>query len=386
MQLDALRGLAAVIVLLGHVYAVHAEHSAAASLLFDAAYSPLVFLVNGHAAVVFFFVLSGFVLSLPILGSKKVAYRSYLVKRFFRIYVPYAACIAIGIPLLAFAPKFQSDRFPLAYNVVWTHALSGKEIVSHLLAIVPFKTADLNGVIWTLVHEMRISIIFPFVVLLLMTRKWFISLIALPALSVLAALAISFAHIHAMDTLHYLSFFILGMLIARYRSELTRFTEERAARTRWFYWMAGFALYNYAFLIVKSLERAETGFSYVWMLGDYLYAAGVCSILVLSLSSTRATYWLTRKSPVFIGKISYSLYLYHFLILLSFMHYFYGRVSFYILLPFAVALSFIVGYLGYKYVELPSIALGRRIAGKLRGGGHTKVMPVQNIQEGQAAV
>ncbi|MFD2333969.1 acyltransferase family protein [Cohnella sp. GCM10020058] len=86
----------------------------------------------------------------------------------------------------------------------------------------PFKTVDLNGVIWTLVHEMRISIIFPFVVLLLMARKWGETLLALPALSALSALTIAYAHINAGDTLHYLSFFILGMLIAKFKNERRR--------------------------------------------------------------------------------------------------------------------------------------------------------------------
>ncbi|MDI4646495.1 acyltransferase family protein [Cohnella hashimotonis] len=386
LQLDALRGLAAAIVVLGHVYAVHAEHSAMAALLFESSFSPFVFLVNGHAAVIFFFVLSGFVLSLPILGSRKVAYGGYIVKRFFRIYVPYIISIAIAIPLLAYAPKFQSELFPPAYNANWTHSLNVKEIVSHVIAIGPFRTVDLNGVIWTLVHEMRISIVFPFVVLILLARKWGTTLILLPALSAMSAMAISYAHIDAADTLHYLSFFILGMLIAKYKSELIGFIGERLAHIRWVFWIAGFFVFNYGSFIEKSLAGTQTAFPFGWMAGDYTYAIGVCAILVLSLSSPRATYWLTRKPPVFLGKISFSLYLYHFLILLSFMHYFYGRASFYLLLPSAVALSLAVGYLGYKYIELPSIALGRRIAGKLNREPKNRVRLRNDGKENQAAV
>ncbi|MFC3798095.1 acyltransferase family protein [Cohnella sp. GCM10012308] len=386
LQLDALRGLAAAIVLLGHVYAVHAEHSTWETLLFDSPFSPFAFLLNGHAAVIFFFVLSGFVLSLPILGSRKVAYGSYIVKRFFRIYVPYIISIAAAIPLLAFAPKFQSDLFAPAYNANWTHSLTAKEIVNHAIAIGPFRTVDLNGVIWTLVHEMRISIVFPFVVLILMARKWGATLMALPALSVLSALTISYAHINAGDTLHYLCFFILGMLIAKYKSELIDFIGRRLAHIRWALWIAGFVVYNYSYFVAKSLAGVQATFPYGWMAGDYLYAVGVCALLVLSLSSPRATFWLTRKTPVFLGKISFSLYLYHFLILLSFMHYFYGRASFYLLLPSAVAISFAAGYLGYKFIELPSIELGRRIAGKFNGGTKNRVRLRNDGKENQAAV
>lgn len=53
---------------------------------------------NGHSAVILFFVLSGFVLSLPFFkGEYKFDYSRYLVKRICRIYIPYLIIIMLAI-------------------------------------------------------------------------------------------------------------------------------------------------------------------------------------------------------------------------------------------------------------------------------------------------
>ncbi|WP_182299468.1 acyltransferase family protein [Cohnella cholangitidis] len=67
VQLDALRGLASLAVLFSHILLITGPSSMGYVVyaLLTRTYSPFQIFVNGNGAVVLFFVLSGFVLSLP---------------------------------------------------------------------------------------------------------------------------------------------------------------------------------------------------------------------------------------------------------------------------------------------------------------------------------
>src|SRR5262245_2798501 len=101
VQLDSLRGLAALTVVVNHhlnvlpsIYDKTLYQNE--SLLMAIKYSPLHIFWAGHEAVIFFFVISGFVLALPYF-NRKMTYTSFLRKRVCRIYLPYivAVCVAI---------------------------------------------------------------------------------------------------------------------------------------------------------------------------------------------------------------------------------------------------------------------------------------------------
>lgn len=87
LELDGLRGIAAFTVILHHF-----------CCMYDLKEKPyLLPLVAGHSAVLLFFVLSGFVLSLPFWNKGTFGrYDAYLVRRIFRIYVPYVAAVGLA--------------------------------------------------------------------------------------------------------------------------------------------------------------------------------------------------------------------------------------------------------------------------------------------------
>ena len=62
-------------------------------------YTPLRLLVDGEAAVILFFVLSGYVLALPFIAGTQLTYGRYLVKRICRIWLPFAAAILLAAAL-----------------------------------------------------------------------------------------------------------------------------------------------------------------------------------------------------------------------------------------------------------------------------------------------
>jgi len=148
-ELDALRGLAAISVFLSHAF----------GLLSAPALLPLVrsfglrALSDGAAAVDLFFVLSGFVLAKSLFATA-IDYRTFLIRRVFRIYPAYWASLLFAL----FAERYLLDRQALAALAPFgAAALAGavdwQQILYHMLMIMPgtFDQERINPVIWTIV-------------------------------------------------------------------------------------------------------------------------------------------------------------------------------------------------------------------------------------------
>src|SRR5882762_8330002 len=91
-QLDALRGIAALMVVINHFVLV--------GPLWWVTRSPLRVVALGHEAVILFFILSGFVLTLQLNSSSRINYLDYLIKRICRIYLPYLAVLLAAIAIV----------------------------------------------------------------------------------------------------------------------------------------------------------------------------------------------------------------------------------------------------------------------------------------------
>jgi Acyltransferase family len=123
-SLDAVRGIASVMVVLNHCYDTIPQQQIAhfESTLWS---RPLGLLHNGHAAVIIFFVLSGYVLSLPYFRGTRVSYVRYLIKRFCRIYIPFAITIIMAAGLyLAIGRHVHSEASPW-FNTLWPRLWPG---------------------------------------------------------------------------------------------------------------------------------------------------------------------------------------------------------------------------------------------------------------------
>src|SRR4051812_11697833 len=99
-QLDSLRGVAALFVFFSHFFLIFNINEFSVLSLQA---SPLGVFINGHSAVMFFFVLSGFVLSLPFINKEKpLNLAEFYIKRIFRIYPAYILAILFSIFLKTF--------------------------------------------------------------------------------------------------------------------------------------------------------------------------------------------------------------------------------------------------------------------------------------------
>ncbi|MDG0810255.1 acyltransferase family protein [Cohnella rhizosphaerae] len=220
IQLDSIRGLAALSVFLTHILLL-SSNPTVEKLSRE---SPLRILDNGHGAVLLFFVLSGFVLSLPFLKSA-VPYTSFTIKRIIRIYFPYL--VAITVAILAFNSKDPIQGYGEWIKNLATGTFEVKGILENLLLVGNYDSDRYNPVIWSLVHEMRISLFFPIIALLIVRLRWTVNLVICLGLSTVSSLNLLFHwepyygfQSSFLLSLHLSALFIIGGLVAKHRKEL----------------------------------------------------------------------------------------------------------------------------------------------------------------------
>ena len=97
---------------------------------------PLLPVHNGNAAVFIFFVLSGYVLSLPYLRGTQPGYPCYVIRRVCRIYLPFAAAILLALLLYILAGRSAAPAASQWFNNLWPSAKPGIAvvIVTHISA------------------------------------------------------------------------------------------------------------------------------------------------------------------------------------------------------------------------------------------------------------
>ncbi|SPB15769.1 acyltransferase [Caballeronia novacaledonica] len=323
--------------------------------------------------MILFFALSGFALTLQITGDNRPSFGEFIVKRVCRIYIPYL--VAVLAAYAAYCALYRSDLSWTGewVNQAWHAGIDGHDLLNHIVFLIPFSNCTLDPVLWSLVYEMRISLLFPILAVVVCTMPIWFSVALSACLSLAAFGYYHDLHRTIMDasiqgewipTIHYISIFVLGAAIARYREVIT--SKLAAFSPRWLFCALAIclALYGLVNSVTRHLISDDVLRSFA---DDWVVLPAVAGILMLAISFDRFATILTARPLVFLGQISFSLYLLHCIVLLGVLHYFgetYQRIS----LLIAAVLILPVGIAGYYAVEKPSIRLGRYLTrGKQRG-------------------
>lgn len=354
--LDALRGLAALTVVIHHFLIAN-------PVFFDAAHrydlawlklTPLHVVWAGREAVILFFILSGFVLSIPWWNRRRPATAAFFVRRLLRIYPAYLVAV-----LAATAGDVLLSRHGLAgmsdwFNSVWARPLDAPTLVSHLLLVPPFDPQPLDPVLWSLSHEMRISLLFPLLMWFVMRYDWRLVVGALLPLSWLGGL---FTPMSWISSIEFLLMFAVGALLARERERITAFVRGLSSLHLWVGLLLAMVLYTTNFwLPVPRLP------AYSIALDDWAVCLASLVLIAVALGAFERLPRPAELLGTALGKISYSLYLIHAVVLFAFVYWLAGVVPVVFRELLALPVVFAVAVLMYIAIERPGIALGSQLA------------------------
>ncbi|WP_159813116.1 acyltransferase family protein [Actinomyces sp. zg328] len=175
-ELDGLRGLAAVVVLIHHcllTVPALAEVGARPGAAPDGALERLLSLTpahllwGGYEAVLIFFILSGVALSYPI-SRRRATGRSfdwvdYAPRRLIRLWVPAGASTLLAIALIILVPRSNDASLGAWVQAHYVSDISIKQTVRELALLPAY--AYRNSVLWSLHAEAAFSILLPLVIL-----------------------------------------------------------------------------------------------------------------------------------------------------------------------------------------------------------------------------
>ncbi len=351
-ELDAMRGIAALWVAAAHFSEVGIGW-------FDVLHpairlTPLRLVPQAHIPVVFFFVLSGFVLYRALRRGSET-YTAFALRRFIRIYGPYAASIAfaaLGMLMFAKGPVPEASS---SMNDYWVR-LDASTVLGHLAMTGVRPHVQLNVVTWSLIHEMRISLVIPLLAIVF-ARSVALGLAAAFCISVVGYSILSAAgqsQFWVPDTIalgipmsmFYIAPFAVGMALGEVIDRHSPGVVLSVAVAS----LAG------ATALFRILALDHTGLS------DYLVAIGAGAPMAIALTFAPLKRLLNTRPLTYLGKISYSLYLFHLPVLLLVAHALSGRVPLYVSVLIAIPVTAIVVVLAHRYVEAPSIELGKSMA------------------------
>lgn len=356
-SLDTIRGIAAMVVLLGHCAGSFAWPIGWANL-------PLInILFDGRSAVTMFFVLSGFVLSRLHVGSqrdgtslKPLHVPTFYTRRITRIWIPWFAvfCLSAVAQNYFFHPRVTTPPTTEWINGFWHSSLSIPSVLKQCIFQLHDTTQQLLPQDWSLGVELKGSALIPIFVFL--ARK-----------NTLLMLGSGIALLLCLPTGHYYLSFAIGVSLAAYYDRL-----DGGLRKVSFPWKV--ALLGLGVILYQSRQTASyfcevsgTPDKIVWCISS----VGCFLIILMSLSSRRIQKSLSGTAAVFLGKISYSLFLLQFLVLICLLPLFIAALNKWgisqplVILPLAIGFSvfstILLAAASYRLIEVPAIGLGRKL-------------------------
>lgn len=378
-ELEGLRGLAAVTVVLDHfIYAFYALAIAGASLVSlqhlrieDNLYgNPIMVITSGTFAVSIFFVLSGFVLSIGFFTTGDInVVRKLAAKRYLRLMVPALASIILCYALIVI---FGTDRLREAAQITGSNWLSGiwtiepnffEALKSGFFDIFYQSGNNYNGVLWTMMFEFVGSfLVFGFlalfgkiknrtilyVVLGLVTfNTWFLPFV----IGMVVADLYTHGYLKAIKLRFSVTLLLLGISL----------------------FLGGYPILSADGTIYQLLTISQIPLN--WQM--FWLTVGSTLLVLVVLVAQQLKDFFASSRVAFLGKYTFSLYLVHTAVLFTFtittFLFLYRQIgasyNLSVLISFILSIPVVIGVtiLFEKYVDTPAINLSSRFSNLLLG-------------------
>ncbi len=358
-SLDGLRGVAALVVVFHHSLltlpsiAEYPTVPPLGSLVWWIEVSPLKIFSAGAEAVLVFFVLSGFVLVLPVLRLRHYDWVSYYFRRSIRLYLPVVASIALAAVIILLTQRVAFGNGS-AWVSAWSIPAPTPGIFAQALDI--FETGNLvNNPLWTLRWEIIFSLALPlFAYGAMMLRRWWLLAIAGVLLVVFVGVLKNVA------VFQYLPVFLAGSLLAVNAERLSLWSEQIRGR-RWVSpaWCA-LLLGGFALLIARWMCASIGAIPYLIPLLTALSFVGAVIVVAVAFLWHPFATVLTIAPSRWLGRVSFSLYLVHVPIIIASANLF-GADHRLLALAVSVPVSLVVAELFARFVEAPAHRLSKRV-------------------------
>ncbi|WP_308380651.1 acyltransferase family protein [Serratia marcescens] len=325
--IDAIRGIAALSVVIAHfIVPIYGAENFVFSHVLDI----------GKIGVVLFFIISGFIIPFSF-RRENGGVKAFFISRFFRLYPGYWFSLLLFIVVSYFLGK----QFP------WYQILANTTMVQTAMGV-----KDIVGVYWTLFIEIVFyALCVAAFVMRLLNKARFNYASSLAMLLVAFTLGIAKRKLGIALPVALplaMSLMAFGGLWRAYLLEGDLLAKKFARKY--------ICIFVLAIPFISFLSYGmEPGHTLRYTITYYL------SMLFFILLTTRLK--IRNKYMVFMGVISYSMYLIHPSLLIFYeaftqsmsesARYLFGVVGVFLTLP--------ISYLVYKFIELPSIILGRQV-------------------------
>lgn len=369
--IDALRGYAVLLVIVVHVGAAFPELP-----------WPVKRFTNlGWYGVQLFFVVSSMTLAMSWFsrqGQESMRSTKFFVRRFLRIAPMYY--VATVYYLIVRPPGEEFSVLQLLASSTFVHGWSP--------GLLPTSNDHWTVVpgSWSVAAEFGFYFLFPVLISMVSTPRRAVIALAISLCAAFAANEVGFAlylesyGFVATDQLLFfwlptqmpifLSGLLLFHLLRRARASTSgRTIEFLHRRANWIIGAAAVAFLSVPFLSIPRLPLVGFPFVPIHVLVSWVFCV---AIAVLSVSRR---HFLVNKPAVWMGRVSFSAYLIHFTVIPTLATTWPGvfntgasdvpAIAHFVALQLtATVVTFLVSFVTYKTVELPMIALGKRLCGR----------------------
>ena len=337
--LDSIRGVAALLVVIHHIFEVFITHNAANYPLLEEIFNSINI---GRLGVIVFFITSGFVIPWSLKSDKPHVLKNFMIKRFFRLYPAYwfsiIAAVVIGF---GFDVNLISTSQVLL-NFTMIHKFLGVESVI--------------GAYWTLHLELVFYVICAVFCYfgVLQNNKYLISVFILFCL-----FSIAFSYIRYAYGIRVPIMMSLGLALMFYGAVLRNYLLEKQETLK--NPLIILTVFYFTCLLISQKFYYSDG----WV---RWFVTHVFSFVLFFTLVTKVK--LNNILAVYLGRISYSLYLLNPLaigvIFYLFGDFAFTNIGFMLVILTTLLSSILIAAISYRFIEQPSLVLARKFTAKYR--------------------